>query len=142
MAPLPDHTPKHLSLGPLETEILAILWDLGSATVKEIHDRILNDPDRELAYASVTTVLRRLTDKGWLTCDKQDRAFRWRPLVSQEEAKILQAHAQLQRFLAIGNPDVVAAFADNLDRASVEQLEAIAQRLKAARQAREEKECT
>lgn len=138
MAPLPDHTPKQLSLGPLEAEILGIVWELGSATVKDIHDRILADPDRELAYASVTTVLRRLSQKGWLACDKHDRAFRWRPLVSRQEAMILQAHDQLRRFLAVGNPDVIAAFADDLDRASVDQLDAIAQRLKAARQAREE----
>ena len=138
MAPLPDHTPKQLSLGPLEAEILNIVWELGSATVKEIHDRILSDPDRELAYASVTTVLRRLTQKGWLACDRDDRAFRWRPLVSREEAKVLQAHDQLRRFLAVGNPDVIAAFADDLDRASADKLEAIAQRLKAVRQARED----
>lgn len=137
MAPLPDHTPRQLSLGPLEAEILTIIWELGSATVKDIHDRILADPDRELAYASVTTVLRRLTQKGWLACDKHDRAFQWRPLVSREEANVLQAHDQLRRFLAVGNPDVVAAFADDLDRASAEKLEAIAQRLKAVRQARE-----
>ena len=138
MAPLPDHTPKQLSLGPLEAEILDIVWELDSATVKEIHDRILSDPDRELAYASVTTVLRRLTQKGWLVCDRDDRAFRWRPLVSREEAKVLQAHDQLRRFLAVGNPDVIAAFADDLDRASADKLEAIAQRLKAVRQARED----
>ncbi|HEY9630246.1 MAG: BlaI/MecI/CopY family transcriptional regulator [Oscillatoriophycideae cyanobacterium NC_groundwater_1537_Pr4_S-0.65um_50_18] len=138
MAPLPPHSPKQLSLGSLETEILQILWTLGSATVKEIHDRILADPDRELAYASVTTVLRRLAKKGWLACDKQDRAFQWRPLVSQDEAQVLQAHDRLQRFLAIGNPDVVAAFANELDHASADKLEAIAQRLKSARQAREE----
>lgn len=137
MAPLPEHTPKQLSLGPLEAEILHIIWELGGATVKEIHDRILADPDRELAYASVTTVLRRLTEKGWLACDKDDRAFRWRPLVSRQEARVLQAHDQLRRFLAVGNPDLIAAFADDLDRASAEKLEAIAQRLKAIRQARE-----
>jgi predicted transcriptional regulator len=140
MPPLPDYSPKQLSLGPLETEVLEIIWKLGSASVKEIHDRILSDPDRELAYASVTTVLSRLTQKGWLECDRQDRAFRWRPLVSQSEAQSLQAHEQLQRFLAVGNPDVVAAFADQLDGASVEKLEAIAQRLKAIRQARTEEE--
>jgi predicted transcriptional regulator len=140
MPPLPDYSPKQLSLGPLETEVLEIIWKLGSASVKEIHDRILSDPDRELAYASVTTVLSRLTQKGWLECDRQDRAFRWRPLVSQTEAQSLQAHEQLQRFLAVGNPDVVAAFADQLDGASVEKLEAIAQRLKAIRQARTEEE--
>jgi predicted transcriptional regulator len=138
MSPLPDPRPKQLSLGPLEAEILDIVWNLGSATVKDIHDRILADPERELAYTSVTTVLRRLTQKGWLACDKQDRAFQWRPLISRADAQILQAHDQLQRFLRVGNPDIVAAFADHLDRASIDQLEAIAQRLKAARQASEE----
>ena len=138
MPPLPHPRPRQLTLGPLETEILEILWSLETATVKEIHDRILSDPDRELAYASVTTVLQRLSQKGWVSCDKTDRAFCWRPLISPEEAKILQAHDRLQQFLAISNPDVVAAFADALDGASADKLEAIAQRLKAARQAREE----
>ncbi len=138
MPPLPEPRPRQLSLGPLETEILQILWQLGSASVKEIHDQILSDPNRELAYASVTTVLGRLTQKGWLACDKQDRAFRWRPLVSLEETQILQAHERLQRFLAISNPDLVAAFADALDGASADKLEAIAQRLKAVRQDQEE----
>lgn len=136
--PLPNPRPKQLSLGPLETEILEIVWQLGSATVKEVHDRILADPDRELAYTSVTTILRRLTQKGWLACDKAERAFIWRPLISQEQAQALKAQEQLNQFLAVGNPDIVAAFADSLDAASVEQLDAIAQRLKAIRQARQE----
>ena len=138
MSPLPDHRPSQLSLGPLEAEILGILWELGTATTKDIHEQILSDPDRELAYASVTTVLNRLTQKGWIACNKRERAFIWQPLLSCEEAKILQAHQQLKQFLVVGNPDVVAAFADSLDRASLEQIEAIAQRLQAARQAREE----
>lgn len=138
MLPLPDRRPKQLSLGPLETEILEIIWDFGSATVKEIHDRILSDPDRELAYASVSTILSRLAQKGWLTCDKQARAYRWRPLLSYEEARVVQAQDKLQQFLAVGNPDLVASFADSLDRGSLEQLEAIATRLRAIREAREE----
>ena len=139
MVPLPDHTPKQLSLGPLEAEILEIVWNLGTATVKAVHERILADPDRELAYTSVTTVLRRLTQKGWLTCNKRERAYYWQPLISRENAKIIKAHDQLKRFLAVGNPDIVAAFADSLDAASLDQLEAIAQRIQAARKAREER---
>jgi predicted transcriptional regulator len=140
MTPLPDRHPKNLSLGPLETEILNIVWELGCATVKEVHERILADPDRELAYTSVTTVLRRLTEKGWLSCDRQERAFVWKPLVSREQAQVLKAHDQLNRFLAVSNPDVVAAFADSLDAASLEQIEAIARRIKAVRRARQEQE--
>ncbi len=138
MAPLPEYRPKQLSLGPLEAEILRIVWELGTVTVKDVHDRILSDPDRELAYTSVTTVLNRLTKKGWISCSKKARSFTWQAVVSQSEARAIQAYEQLNQFLAISNPDVVAAFADNLDQASCDQLDAIAQRLKAIRQAREE----
>lgn len=138
MPSLPDFRPKQLSLGPLEFEILNLIWDLGTATVKQVHEQILTNPDRELAYTSVTTVLNRLTKKGWLACDKQNRSFVWRPLVSREQANSLWAYDQLQQFLAVGNPDTVAAFADHLDQASVEQLEAIADKIRAARKAREE----
>jgi len=139
MSPLPNRRPQQMSLGPLETEILNIVWDLGCATVKQVHENILADPDRELAYTSVTTVLRRLSQKGWLVCDANERAFIWRPLISRQEAKILRAHQQLNQFLAVGNPDVVAAFADSLDSTSIEQIEEIAQKLRAIRKAREEK---
>lgn len=139
MAALPNPRPKKLSLGPLEAEILNIVWDLGSATVKDVHERILADPDRELAYTSVTTVLRRLTEKGWLACDSTERTFSWRPLVTRSEAQVLQAYDRLHQFLEVGNPDVVAAFADSLDSASLEQLKAIAQRIDDARRKREKK---
>jgi len=60
----------------------------------------------------------------------------WRPRLSRQEAASLRAFAHLQQFLAVSDPDTVAAFADSLDQASVSQLQAIAERLRAARQAR------
>ena len=138
MAALPHHRPKSLSLGPLETEILQIVWELGTVAVKDVHDRILSDPERELAYTSVTTILQRLTQKGWLRCDRQKRVYTWQAMVSREQALSLRAYEQLNQFLAVGNPDVVAAFADSLDQTSMDQLDAIAQRLRAIRKARED----
>jgi predicted transcriptional regulator len=138
MSALPNHRPKQLSLGPLETEILHIIWDIGVATAKEVHDLILSDPDRELTYSSVITVLTRLVKKGWLASDKRGKILFWEPLVSRSEAQSLDAFNQLNRFLEVGNADIVAAFADELDRASVDQIDAIAQRLKAIRKEREE----
>ena len=75
------------------------------------NDRILQDPNRELAYTSVTTVLKRLTAKGWLKCSRQGRAFSWQPLISREQAQAIQSYERLNGFLAISNPDVVASFA-------------------------------
>ncbi|BDA40300.1 BlaI/MecI/CopY family transcriptional regulator [Candidatus Atelocyanobacterium thalassae] len=137
MSSLPQYRPQKLSLGSLETEILEILWDLEKATVKQIHDHILSDLERELAYASVTTVLNRLTKKGWLKCCKQNKAFSWEPLVSREQTNTLRACEQLQQFLAISNPNMVASFADNLDTTSLERLELIAANLQEIRRQRE-----
>ncbi|MEY2855987.1 MAG: hypothetical protein RLZZ74_296, partial [Cyanobacteriota bacterium] len=123
---------------PLEAEILEIIWNLKVATVKNVHQQILQDPDRELAYTSVTTVLQRLTSKGWLKCSKKGKAFSWQPLLSREQAQAIRSYEQLNGFLAVSNPDVVAAFADSLDTASLEQIEAIASRLNNIRRQREE----
>ena len=136
-------SPRQLSLGPLEQEILQILWDCQQASVREIHDLILQDPDRELTAASITTVLQRLAQKGWVSRSKQQRVFYWRPLIAQHQAQALQAEDRLQKFLAVGSsPEVVAAFADRLDEVSLEQLDRITQQIKQARQARERGSCT
>ena len=138
MTPLPKYRPKQLSLGPLESELLNIIWDSTRISATDIHDRILADPDRELAYGSVMSVLRRLEQKGWIACDKEGRNLYWQTLISREEAQALTAYNQLNRFLEVGDVDIVAAFANDLDRASMDKLEAIAARLKNIRQSREQ----
>lgn len=103
MTPLPKYRPKQLSLGPLESEILNIIWDSASLdatkiSATDIHDRILIDPDRELAYGSVMTVLRRLEQKGWIDFERAGRVLYWQVLISREEAQALEAYHQLNRF--------------------------------------------
>ncbi len=137
MTQFPHYRPKQLSLGPLEAEILNIIWDLKIVTVKDVHQRILEDPDRELAYTSVTTVLKRLTDKGWLACEKSSKVHLWTTRLSREQANAIYSYDQLHQFLDVSNPDLVAAFADDLDQTSLDKLDAIAQRLRDLRAARE-----
>ena len=143
MPNLPQHRPHQLSLGKLEAEILQIIWRLGTTTAKAIHDVILSDPDRELAYASVMTVLGRLEKKGWVKSFKEKRSIYWQALISESEAQALLAYTQLNRFLAISDADMVAAFVDDLDIPAQEKLQAIAERLQQMRQQRQgDKPCT
>lgn len=147
MAPLPSHRPDNLSLGPLEAEILMLIWARGSATVRDLHDHIQSDLNRDLTQSSVHTVLKRLTQKGWLrreatpvsATNRRRRSYRWYPTLSQHDATLLKAHQQLHSFLAIGNPDIVAAFADSLGSAEVDQIEAIVARIRMVRQDREDR---
>lgn len=137
MAGFPQYRPQQLSLGKLESEILAIIWQLGETTAKAIHEVILSDPDRELAYASVMTVLSRLEKKGWVISRKQKRSVYWQPRVTELEAKSLLAYEQLHRFLTIGNVDMLAAFVDELDQTNQSKLQEMADRLQQIRQQRQ-----
>ena len=129
--------PKRLSLGPLETEILEILWELEGATARQVLDRILLDPDRELTQPSVMTVLNRLAEKGWLRREKRGRNYWWRPALSRDRARALQACEHLDRFLALDNTDAVAACVDRFDAASLDKIEALAEKLRQARRDRD-----
>lgn len=52
-----------LHLTGRELDIMSVLWELGEATVNEVRDRV--DPD--LAYTSVSTMIRTLEMKGYVS---------------------------------------------------------------------------
>ncbi len=62
---------------PRELDVMSILWDLGSATVAEVQERI-SDP---LAYTTVLSVLRTLKEKGFVRHEAEGRAHRYYALV-------------------------------------------------------------
>ncbi len=62
---------------PRELDVMSILWDLGSATVADVQGRL---SDR-LAYTTVLSVLRTLSDKGYVRHEAEGRAYRYFALV-------------------------------------------------------------
>lgn len=65
-----------------ELDVMAVLWELESATVPEVKSRLRD----ELAYTTVQSVLRTLEAKGYVTHDEEGRFHRYRPLVEREQA--------------------------------------------------------
>ena len=59
-------------LGGTEMEVLRHVWDLGTATVRDVHDRIRDE--RRIAYTTVMTVMKNLAEKGYLSFER-DGAF-------------------------------------------------------------------
>jgi BlaI family penicillinase repressor len=52
-----------LHLTQRELDIMSVLWDLGEATVTEVRDRV----DPELAYTSISSMIRTLELKGYVS---------------------------------------------------------------------------
>ena len=60
-------------LGGTEMEILREVWALGRATARDVHDRIAET--RDVAYTTVTTVMKNLADKGYLSFERDGATF-------------------------------------------------------------------
>lgn len=65
-----------------ELDVMAVLWEQGSATVAEVRERLRDD----LAYTTVLTVLRTLEEKGYVGHREEGKAHRYYPLVEQRAA--------------------------------------------------------
>lgn len=80
-------------LGETEMEVLHHVWDLGEATVADVRERILED--REVAYTTVMTVMKKLAEKGYLDYHKEGRSYVYQ---SAQEPNEVQ-HNILQRLM-------------------------------------------
>ena len=71
-------------LGPLEIDIMKVVWELGDVAVSDVLRRLR--PQRQLHHNTVMTTMKRLTDKGLLEEYARDgRTNGYRPKVSREE---------------------------------------------------------
>ncbi|MEI8308894.1 MAG: BlaI/MecI/CopY family transcriptional regulator [Chloroflexales bacterium] len=70
-------------LGPLETEIMQILWQEERSTVKKVHRKLSSQ--REIAYTTVMTTMSRLAEKGVLNRHREGLAYVYTPAISEED---------------------------------------------------------
>lgn len=64
--------------------IMKALWESGEASVAQLQERLALDTP--LAYSTVSTVLSRMEQKGFVTHRQEDRVYYFRPAVSQDQA--------------------------------------------------------
>jgi predicted transcriptional regulator len=64
-------------------EILKVLWEIGSGSVREVHRRLC--PNDELAFNTVQTLLRIMEEKELVTHRSEGRTFIYAPNYSREQ---------------------------------------------------------
>jgi predicted transcriptional regulator len=65
-----------------ELEILKVLWEIGPASVRAVHERLC--PSGELAFNTVQTLLRIMEEKGLVEHRAEGRTFIYSPRHSRE----------------------------------------------------------
>lgn len=79
--------PRHSSTQPtdVELQILKALWEIGPATVRDVHDYLSKSKDTD--YATTVKMLRVMLDKGLVKRNDSIRPLVYRAAMTQEKAQ-------------------------------------------------------
>ena len=119
-----DDMPKPRSdvLTEAEQRVMRVLWEKGEASVREVTDALGHS--YPVAYNTVLTLLRILTDKDYVVPRQDGRAFIYKPTVSRAEARSRALRKVVSTFFE-GSPTELAQHLIRTETLSSEELQAL-----------------
>ena len=75
--------PVEKPLTATELEMMNVIWRIGPCSVLQVVEQLR--PERELAYTSVSTIVRILEQKGYVISSKEGRGHLYEAAVSKED---------------------------------------------------------
>jgi predicted transcriptional regulator len=112
------------TLTDAEARLMNVLWEKGRATVGDVVAAL---GKRTVSYSTVQTLLRILETKGYVAHEKEGRAFVYRPLVDQRQAR-RRALSHLVSRLFDGSPSLLVLNVledERIDRGELERLKTL-----------------
>ena len=113
-----------------ELEIMKVVWQRGSATVRDVYEELLKS--RKIAYTTVMTMMGILEQKGRLTKTLRDRAYIYSPTESQEKVVGNMVQEFVKRVFDGSAKPLLVHLAENKD-ISQKELDEISKLLKKTR---------
>lgn len=104
-----------------EEEVMRILWQLEKAFVKEILPKI---KDKKLHYNTVSTIVRNLEDKGFVSHTAYGNTHHYFPVISKEEYRKHIMSLTSKRFFNNSYKSMVSFFAKE-EKISADELREI-----------------
>ena len=95
--------PSTSSLTDREAEIMAVLWERGTATAEQVRSQ-LSDESHD---STVRTLLRILEEKGFVRHQRDGRSFVYQPIVEREKVQRKTLGHIIRQFFAGSPQDLV-----------------------------------
>jgi BlaI family penicillinase repressor len=109
-----------------EEEVMQILWKLRKAFIKEILDRF-DEP--KPAYSTVSTIIRILTEKGFVNYRAYGRTYQYFPVILKDDYRKARMSRFVKDYFSNSYRQMVSFFAQE-DTISVKEMEEIMQMMK------------
>jgi len=108
-----------------ELDLLQVIWPLGPATAKQVHQEILKTRS-EVSYATVLRLMQIMHGKGLLTRDERQRSHVYAPAQAQDSLQTNLLKDLIQRaFAGSGKALVLAALRSGVSKKEREEIEKI-----------------
>lgn len=106
-------TPSSKPLGDLEQDVMTVVWQLQTTTVRAVWDKL--QQSRDIAYTTVMTTMDRLTKKGILGRTKINKAYHYSPTVTEQQWHQSLSHQVLDKLVRQYGDLAIAQFVDVVD---------------------------
>ena len=80
-----------------ELEIMLLLWQAETAVPRNYFDKALKE-DKNWADSTILSLLSRLMEKGFISCEKQGNKNFYTPLVKKEAYYAVENHSFMNKF--------------------------------------------
>ena len=120
----PDVMPKPKSdvLTEAEQRVMRVLWEKGEASVREVTEAL--ETSYPVAYNTVLTILRILTDKDYVVPRQDGRAFIYTPAVTRADARSRALRKMVSTFFE-GSPTELAQHLIRTENLSAGELQTL-----------------
>ncbi|WP_329742189.1 BlaI/MecI/CopY family transcriptional regulator [Dyella sp. A6] len=112
----------------LEYAVLSSLWALGTASVRDLHERV--GVPAGYVYTTTAKVVDRLREKRLVERRRDNSAFVYRPTVERAEVERVRARQLMGRFLGPEPQAAVAALVDAVGEIDPDLLEQFEQAIR------------
>ncbi len=117
----------------LEYAVLATLWDLRAASVRELHERL--GVPAGYVYTTTAKVVDRLREKGLIARRREGASFVYTPAAERGEVERARARHLVGRFLGSGPHAAAAALVEAVEEIDPELLAEIDRAIRKKRKA-------
>jgi predicted transcriptional regulator len=112
-------------LTDLQLALMRVLWTHGEATTADVHQALQDE--RPLAMTTVATILSRLEQKGVIARGSEERPYRYRACVAEQEVRRTMVGSLAERLFAGDVADMVSHLLgrDGVDAGDLERVRAL-----------------
>ncbi len=104
-----------------EEQIMQVLWKLGRGFVRDVVDEL---PEPKPAYNTVSTIIRILEKKGFVSHNAYGKTHEYFPVIPRDEYKKSYLKSFIRRFFGDSFQEMVSFFASGRD-VTLEEMEEI-----------------